>query len=219
MTDKFDWDASPSIKSTPGVIKSSSSNQVNADGIVEYAELGGTHRDHQSPGPALEKSSDGCGPSPSHQTLSFTQLERQLGHLVLPTDLQGSEIPEAEGAKFRNQRECHRFLFKILFLVRFNLDNRVRSSKVALCSHLGFNILWCARPDECCQTPRAPPALPRSHCTSLGNQGSLQWEVKENPFDNIYLWWPQWWAPPQGLSTSSIRANLGAVPWCDAVLY
>lgn len=181
MTDKFDWDASPSIKSTPGVIKSSSSNQGNADGIIEYAELGRTHRDHQSPGPAQEKSSDASEPSPSHQTLSFTELERQLGHLVLcvTPDLQGSEIPEAEGAKSRNQRECHRFLFKILFLVRFNLDNRVRSSKVALCSHLGFNILWCARSDERCQTPRAAPALPMhsaapgptADCTSLGEPG------------------------------------------------
>lgn len=63
MTDKFDWDASPSIKSTPGIIKSSSSSQVDAD--------------------ASE-------PSSSHHTLSFAQLERQLGHLVpcVPTDLQ-----------------------------------------------------------------------------------------------------------------------------------
>jgi len=55
MTDKCDWDASPSTKSTPGVIKSSSSSQVNAD--------------------ASELSS-------GHQTLSFAQLERQLGDLV-----------------------------------------------------------------------------------------------------------------------------------------
>lgn len=66
MTDKFDWDASPSIKSTPGVIKSGSSNQVNADGIIEYAELGGTHRDHQSPGPAQDKTNDASEPSSSH---------------------------------------------------------------------------------------------------------------------------------------------------------
>lgn len=74
---------------------------------------------------------------------------------------QGSEIPEAEaGAKFRNQRGCCRLLFKILFLMRFNLDNSAKSSKVTLCSHLGLNIWWCARSEECYQTPRVPPALP-----------------------------------------------------------
>lgn len=63
MTDKFDWDASPSIKSTPGLIKSSSWNQVNADGIIEYAEVGGTHRGHQGP---LDKPSDASELSSAH---------------------------------------------------------------------------------------------------------------------------------------------------------
>lgn len=115
------------------------------------------------------------------------QLERQLGHLVLcvspqisrSSGHQGSEIPEAEaGAKFRNQRGCNRLLFKILFLMRFNLDNRVKSSKVTLCSHLVLNIfvmckVWWMLPNTSCSS-RSPHALCCSRSHWLHHPGGIR---------------------------------------------
>lgn len=60
--------------------------------------------------------------------------------------------------------------------------------------------------------------VPVGPAPSWWNQGSLQWEVQEKHFDNMDLWWPQWWALPQGC-ISECRANLGAVSSCDPVLY
>ncbi|KAJ7409049.1 hypothetical protein WISP_116794 [Willisornis vidua] len=66
--------------------------QVNADRIIEYTELEGTHKDHQSPSPGPAQDNE---PSSSNQTLNFTQLERQMGELVLygPIDLQELKPP------------------------------------------------------------------------------------------------------------------------------
>lgn len=132
MTDKLDWDASASIKSTLGVIKSSSSSQ----GWCFWA---------------LSKS---FRPSSLHvwrgNWETWCPVSPQVSRTVRPQGSPSFEISKAEAeAKFRNKTEWPRILVEILFLMRSNSDIRVKNSKVRLCSHLGLIVLWYGRSDEC----------------------------------------------------------------------
>lgn len=133
MTDKLDWDASASIKSTLGVIKSSSSSQVK----VDASEPSRSHSDPQvcMSGEATGRLGALCphrSPEPS-------------GHRGLPL-LKSPKLKQKLNSE--TQQSGPGFWLRS-FLMRSNSDIRVKNCKVRLCSHLGLIVLWYGRSDEC----------------------------------------------------------------------
>lgn len=122
---------------------------------------------------------------------TWCPVSPQISRTFRPPGLPTPEIPRAEAeAKYRNKMGWPRLLFSILFLIRSNLDNRVKSSTMRLRPHLGLNVLWCERSDECYWIPRVPP------CSPLGTVQPTAM-LLQVPLLTAPSWWNPGFAPVQ----------------------